>query len=217
VFCNFVSQSHFLRVRSLLASPFPGHYVQTLTLHTHRNDDKERRGQSAESVRPFSQRDAAKSHTISTYWVCYRYIVFTARRYASAVYAIAYGPMSVCLSIPVCVCHKSEYTKTAGRRIIITVPHNSTGTLVFRSRKMSAKFDQGYPIRGRQIQVGRVKIVDFRQTRYRPGRGETLCLRRRQFDDSKNRGGSTSVCGRVRSPHISGGRRWLSCRQPACL
>ena len=33
----------------------------------------------------------------------------------------------------------------------------------------------------------------------------------------KNRGGSTSVRGRVRSPHISGSRRWLSCRQPACL
>ena len=27
------------------------------------------------------------------------------------------------------------------------------------------------------------------------------------------RGGSTSIRGRVRSPHISGGRRWLSCRQ----
>jgi len=34
---------------------------------------------------------------------------------------------------------------------------------------------------------------------------------------AKNRGGSTSVRGRVRSPHISGGRRWLRCRQPACL
>ena len=34
---------------------------------------------------------------------------------------------------------------------------------------------------------------------------------------SKNCGGSTSVHGRLRSPHISGGRRWLSCRQPACL
>ena len=33
---------------------------------------------------------------------------------------------------------------------------------------------------------------------------------------SKNRGGSTSVRGRVLSPHISSGRRWLSCRQPAC-
>jgi len=28
---------------------------------------------------------------------------------------------------------------------------------------------------------------------------------------------STSVHGHVCSPHISGGRRWLSCRQPACL
>ena len=34
---------------------------------------------------------------------------------------------------------------------------------------------------------------------------------------SRSRGGSTSVRGRVRSPHISGGRWWLSCRQPACL
>jgi len=34
---------------------------------------------------------------------------------------------------------------------------------------------------------------------------------------SKNRGGSTSVRGRVGSLHISGGRQWLSCRQPACL
>ena len=36
-------------------------------------------------------------------------------------------------------------------------------------------------------------------------------------DGSSTRGGSTSVRGRVRSPHISGGRRWLSYRQPACL
>jgi len=31
---------------------------------------------------------------------------------------------------------------------------------------------------------------------------------------SKNRGGPTSILGQVRSPHISGGRRWLICRQP---
>jgi len=42
-------------------------------------------------------------------------------------------------------------------------------------------------------------------------------LRRWQFDGGKNRGGYTSVRGRVRSPHILGDRRWLSCRQPACL
>ena len=40
---------------------------------------------------------------------------------------------------------------------------------------------------------------------------------RQQFDDGKNLGRSTSVCGRVLSPHMSGGKRWLSCRQPACL
>ena len=54
-------------------------------------------------------------------------------------------------------------------------------------------------------------------TRYRLGDGETIFPRRWQFDGGKNRGGSTSVRKRVRSPHISGGRRWLSCRQPACL
>ena len=36
-------------------------------------------------------------------------------------------------------------------------------------------------------------------------------------DGSSTRGGSTSVRGRVRSPRISGGRLWLSCRQPASL
>ena len=41
--------------------------------------------------------------------------------------------------------------------------------------------------------------------------------RRRQINGGKNRGGSTSVRGRIRSPHISGCRRWLNCRQPACL
>ena len=36
-------------------------------------------------------------------------------------------------------------------------------------------------------------------------------------DGSSTLGGSTSVCGRVRSSHTSDGRPWLSCRQPACL
>ena len=36
-------------------------------------------------------------------------------------------------------------------------------------------------------------------------------------DGSSTRGGSTSVCGRVCTPHTSGGWQWLSCRQPACL
>jgi len=49
------------------------------------------------------------------------------------------------------------------------------------------------------------------------GRRNDMPPRRWQFDGGKNRGGSTSVRGRVRSAHISGGRWWLSCRQPACL
>ena len=54
--------------------------------------------------------------------------------------------------------------------------------------------------------------------RYRPGGSETICPapRRWQFDGGTNLGGSTSVRGRIRSPHISDDRRWLSCRQPAC-
>ena len=47
--------------------------------------------------------------------------------------------------------------------------------------------------------------------RYRPAGGETICPPPMAVR-SKNRGESTSVRGRVRSPHISGGRRWLSCR-----
>jgi len=42
-------------------------------------------------------------------------------------------------------------------------------------------------------------------------------------DDMPSADGSSTLAKiaadlrRVRSPHISGGRRWLSCRQPACL
>jgi len=50
-------------------------------------------------------------------------------------------------------------------------------------------------------------------TTYRPG----ATRRYAPADGSSTRGGSTSVRGQVRSPRISGGRRWLCCRQPACL
>ena len=52
------------------------------------------------------------------------------------------------------------------------------------------------------------------RTRYRPGGGETIWLRPMAVR-YKNHGGSTSIRGRVRGPRISGGWRWLSCRQPA--
>jgi len=54
-------------------------------------------------------------------------------------------------------------------------------------------------------------------TRYRPGPARRYAHSWWQFDGGKNRGRCTSVRGRVRSPHFSGGRRCLSCRQPACL
>jgi len=52
-------------------------------------------------------------------------------------------------------------------RITQTTPHDSPGTLVhdlsFLTPKIFAKFDRGHPLRGRQMQVGWVKIGDFRQ------------------------------------------------------
>ena len=62
-------------------------------------------------------------------------------------------------------------------------------------------------------------VIRVIRTTYRHGGGETICppppmaVRRCQ----KSRRIYTSVHGRVLSPHISGGRRWLSCRQPVCL
>ena len=50
-------------------------------------------------------------------------------------------------------------------------------------------------------------------TRYRLGRGKMICPPLMAVR-SKNHHGSMSVCIWVRSPHISVGRRWLSCRQP---
>ena len=61
--------------------------------------------------------------------------------------------MGLCLS----VCHKSSSTKTAKQRIKQTTPHDSPETLVFwcqRSPRNSTR---------RQMQVGWVKIGDFRQ------------------------------------------------------
>ena len=78
--------------------------------------------------------------------------VFTARCYASAVL-----DMALCPSVT-----SQSSTKTAKRRITQTTPHNSPGTLSFQMPKISAKFE-GHPLRGRQMQVGWVKIGDFRQ------------------------------------------------------
>ena len=76
----------------------------------------------------------------------------------------SHGPVSVfvCLCQSVSVTSRSS-TETAKRRITQTTPHNSSGTVVFLSPKISAKFDRGKPLRGRQMQVGQVIIGDFRQ------------------------------------------------------
>ena len=60
--------------------------------------------------------------------------IFTARCYASAVLAMALCPPSVCLSVRPSVTSRS-CTKTAKRRITQTTPHDSPGSLVFRSQR----------------------------------------------------------------------------------
>ena len=78
-------------------------------------------------------------------------VVFTARCYASAVLA-----MGLCLSVRVRVCPSvtsRSSTETAKRRITQTTSHDTPGT-GFLTPKISAKFDRGHPLRGRQIQVG---------------------------------------------------------------
>jgi len=78
-------------------------------------------------------------------------LLFTAR-YASVVYP------SVCLSVT-----SRCSTKMAKRSITHTTPYDSSGSLVFLKPKTSAKFDRDHSLLGRQMQVGWVKIGDFRQ------------------------------------------------------
>jgi len=85
--------------------------------------------------------------------------LFTTRRYASAVLAIGlwlWLCLSVCLSqVGVLLkrlnvgSHEQHHTIAQG--------------LFFLQPKISAKFDRGHPLRGREMQVGWVKIGDFRQ------------------------------------------------------
>ena len=53
-------------------------------------------------------------------------------------------------------------TKTAKRRITQTTPHDSPGILVFYAKDLR-EILPGQPVLGRQMQVGWVKIGDFRQ------------------------------------------------------
>ena len=72
--------------------------------------------------------------------------VFTARRYASAVYA-----MALCLSV--CVTSWCS-TKTAKHKIMQMTPHETPGDTSFLTPKFFGKFHRGHPQQGHQMQVG---------------------------------------------------------------
>jgi len=72
----------------------------------------------------------------------------------------SHGPVSVRLSVSLSVTSRCS-TKMAKLRITQTTPRDSPGTLLMP--KISAKFDRGHRLRGRQMQVGWVKIGDFPQ------------------------------------------------------
>jgi len=74
----------------------------------------------------------------------------------------SHGPVSGCPSVSPSVTSRSS-TKTAKRRITQTTPHDSPGESNFLKPKISTKLDRDHPLRGRQMQVGWVKIGDFRQ------------------------------------------------------
>ena len=78
----------------------------------------------------------------------------------------SHGPVSDCLSTTVCLSQLGVLLKRLNVRSHKqhhTIAHNSCRLLVARSPKISAKFDRGHPLRRRQMQVGWVKIGNFRQ------------------------------------------------------
>jgi len=79
--------------------------------------------------------------------------IFTARRYASAVYAVV-----VCLSFTRRYC-----IETAKPRIRQTTQHDSPVTVVFFRQRSRRNLNGITPLRGRQTQVHKVKIGHFRQ------------------------------------------------------
>ena len=83
--------------------------------------------------------------------------VFTARCYASAVLAMALCPsVSVSLSVT-----SRCSTKTAKRRITYTTPHDSPGTLVFRSQRSPRNSTGVTPYGGAKYRWGGSKSATF--------------------------------------------------------
>jgi len=78
--------------------------------------------------------------------------------FASTVFTMLYD-MALCLSLSVT---SRCSTKTAKHCITQTKPHDSPGNLVFWCQRNPEKFGRSQPLRGCQMQVGWVKIGDFR-------------------------------------------------------
>ena len=83
-------------------------------------------------------------------------MIFTARCYASAV--LAMGP---CLSVCPCLSQVGVLLKRLN--VGSHKQHHTIAQGLFLVPKISAKFDRGHPLRGRRMQVGWVKIGDFRR------------------------------------------------------
>ena len=86
--------------------------------------------------------------------------IFTARCYASAVLA-----MALCLSVRLSVRPSQAGVLLKRQQNIGSHKQHPryVGESSFLLPKISAKFDRGHPLRGRQMQVGWVKIGNFRQ------------------------------------------------------
>jgi len=103
--------------------------------------------------------------------VCAAIFVFTARQLCER--GVCRRRVSVCVCVCVCVCVSvclcvtlRYCIKTAKCRITQTTPHDSPMTS-FLMPKIIAKFERDHSLRGRQMQVGWVKIGHFRRkTRY---------------------------------------------------
>jgi len=76
----------------------------------------------------------------------------------------SHGPVSVCPSV--CPSVRPSQVGVLLKRLNIgshKQHHAIARDFSFLKPKISAKFDRGHPLRGRQMQVGWVKIGDFRQ------------------------------------------------------
>jgi len=83
--------------------------------------------------------------------------------YASAVLAMGLCP-SVCACLCLCPCLSQAGVLLKRQNVASHKEHHRYHRdSSFLMPKISAKFDRGHPLRRRQVQVGWVKIGDFRQ------------------------------------------------------